>query len=254
MKQKNYYDILGVAEQASVEEIKKSYRKLAKQFHPDHNPGKPAAEARFKDISEAYEVLGNAEKRKKYDELRHYSAHGPAGESMSYEEFMRRFGRDAGFQDTRQESPWGFGDSTLDDIFSQLFGGRQAPRSRRGRKQAAESRFGESVSQSEEPRPTDDPFFKRKGNNAYVDIPINIAQAMLGSKVRVRTPSGQSIHVRIPPGTQPEAVLRIRDMGFESAGSRGDLFIRTHLAIPTSLTAEQRELVERLASSVGMKH
>jgi curved DNA-binding protein CbpA len=91
MKQKNYYDILGVPETAVVDEIKAAYRKLAKECHPDRNPGDAAAEARFKDISEAYEVLSDAGKRKKYDELRRYSSSAKPGE-MSFDDFIRRFG------------------------------------------------------------------------------------------------------------------------------------------------------------------
>jgi DnaJ-class molecular chaperone len=250
MKQKNYYDILGVSEHASAEEIKKAFRTLAKECHPDKNPGVPAAEARFKDVNEAYETLGNPGKRRKYDELRQYTTQGPSDASMSYEEFIRRFGRDAESGSAQQKSPWGFGDSTLDDIFAHLFGRKPTQRSRNDA-QSYEFRFGDESTRNPEPRPTGDPFFKRKGNDAYADITINIAQAMLGSKIRVRTPSGQSVHVRIPQGTQPSAVLRVRGMGFPGGG---DLYIRTHLKLPEHLTPEQREQAERLMRSLGLKH
>lgn len=254
MKQKNYYEILGVSENATEAEIKKVFRTLAKECHPDRNPGKPAAEARFKEINEAYEVLGDAEKRKKYDQLRRYSAHGAPGDSMSYEDFVRNFGGQSGSGGER-EFTWGFDTGSLGDIFSSLFGGstrEQTPRSPFTRE--FRTRSTSRPAASREPRATDDPFFKRKGNDAYVDVPINLGQALLGSKIRVRTPSGQSVVVRIPAGIKPEATLRVRGMGYQSGPAAGDLFIRTHLALPESLTAEQRELVEKLARSLGLKH
>lgn len=253
MKQKNFYDILGVSEQSSADEIKGAYRKLAKELHPDKNPGNPSAEARFKDINEAYEVIGDAEKRKKYDELRRFSSRGPSSQSMSYEEFMRRFGGDHARQSYGDDSPWGFGGSSLDDIFSQLFGGKGAHRSRSRAKSTA-TPFSHIRDAAGEPHQTSDPFFKKQGLDAYVDMDINIAQALLGSKVRVRTPSGQSIHVRIPAGTQPSAVLRIRGMGYQDGSSKGDLYIRTHMVVPAILTSEQHDHAERLAKSLHLKY
>ncbi len=261
MYQKNYYKILGVSENASADEIKAAYRKLAKEYHPDKNPGDKTAESRFKDISEAYEVLRDPEKRRKYDELRRLNTQGfGKTRTMSYEEFMRQFGGErVGSEDSYFN--WGFGNSPLEDIFSNLFGGfssrsrsRATGRRATGRptQQAYEFRFGPEL--DEEPVPTADPFFKRKGLDAYVDIPINIAQAMLGSKMRVRTPSGSRINVRIPAGTQPEAVLRVRGMGFSQGGRSGDLYIKTHVIIPTNLTGEQKELVKKLATSLKMKY
>ena len=108
--------------------------------------------------------------------------------------------------------------------------------------------------ESGEPRATDDPFFKRKGNDAYVDVTVNLAQALLGSKMRVRTPTGQSVVVRIPAGIKPEAVLRVRGMGYASGPGSGDLYIRTHLSLPEHLSAEQHDLVKNLAKSLGMKY
>ncbi|MDH7516145.1 MAG: DnaJ domain-containing protein [Bacteroidota bacterium] len=258
MQQKNYYKILGVNENAGEAEIKAAYRSLAKKYHPDKNPGKKDAEARFKEINEAYEVLSDPEKRKRYDELRRYSAMGAGHEGMSYEEFIRRFGghwRTEGGD--REEFTWGFGASSLDDLFSMLFGSATARSrtSQRPRAQRYEFRFAnEQPEESGEPVPTADPFFKRKGLDAYVDIEINIAQAMLGSKIRVRTPSGKCVVVKIPAGTQPNAVLRVRGMGYREHGRTGDLYIRTHLELPQKLTDEQAEYIRKLASSLGLKY
>lgn len=269
MKQKNYYEILGVSENASESEIKQAYRKLAKEYHPDRHPGDATAEAKFKELGEAYDVLKDADKRKKYDELRRYGS-GQAQGSMSYEEFMNRFGGQ--HQSGAEEFTWGFGGDSLDDIFSTLFGGgtRGSRRKRRttsypgggfhfsfsGTEPLHETppRSGGQASPPNEPQTTADPFFKRKGADAYVDIPINLAQALLGSTVRVRTPGGKKANVKIRPGTQPEAVLRLRGMGFEDRGRTGDLYIRTHLKLPEELTEAQRKKFATLFKDMGMKY
>ncbi len=272
MHQKDYYKILGISESANDAEIKKTYRNLAKQYHPDKNPGNAAAEARFKEVSEAYDVLGDSTKKKKYDELRRYS-HGGGPGSMSYDDFRSRFG---GFRSQgNEEVNWGFGGG-IEDIFSSLFGGSRSTGGGRaaggsaqgspGWKRRSPFEFHQSTtrrptgsrqpaeSRPTGPQPTDDPFFKREGSNAWVDIPINIGQAMLGSTIKVRTPQGKKVNVKIPCGTQPEAVLRLRGMGYRSAGRNGDLYIRTHLKIPRSLTEEQEQLARTFFESLDLKY
>jgi DnaJ-class molecular chaperone len=137
------------------------------------------------------------------------------------------------------------GEFSIGDLFGNLFGGGARGGSRRARSNEQESG---------EPQPTDDPFFKRKGNNAYVDLTVNVAQAMLGSKVRVRTPSGKKVTLRIAPGTDPEKLLRVPQMGFQSAEGVGDLYIKVHISMPKNLTDEQREAAEKLAEALGLKH
>ncbi|MCB2203292.1 DnaJ domain-containing protein [bacterium] len=270
MEQKNYYQILGVSENASADDIKKAYRKLAKENHPDTHPGDEGAEARFKEIGEAYDVLKDPAKRKKYDELRRYSMGGGQG-SMSYEDFMSRFGGQR--SGTNEEFTWGFGGGSLDDIFSSLFGGG-ARSSRRTRRNPGGFHFDFSGggrpgtrsgathgaphgtphgAQPREPQATSDPFFKRKGNDAYVDIPVNLAQAMLGSTIRVRTPQGKKVNVKIPAGGPPESVLRLRGMGYAASGTTGDLYIRSHLSLPSSLSDAQREEAAEMFRRWGMK-
>jgi len=266
VKQKNYYEILGVSENASEDEIKKAYRRLAKEYHPDRHQGDASAEAKFKEIGEAHDVLKDPAKRRKYDELRRYSSGGASGNSMSYEDFINRFGgQQAGGS---EEFTWGFGGSNLDDIFSSLFGGgrRGGRKTRKGnpgggvhfdfsnmRSPGSGAQSRAQAPRSNEPQPTADAFFKRRGNDAYVDIPINLAQALLGSTLRVRTPQGSKVNVKIPPGSQPEAVLRLRGMGYEDHGSAGDLYIRTHMSLPQDLTDEQREEAIELFRRWGLK-
>ena len=254
MQQKDYYKALGVSEQASEAEIKKAYRSLAKEYHPDRRPGDAQAEARFKEISEAYEVLGDAAKKRKYDELRRYSS-GQSRGAMSWEDFMHRFGGQR--TSSSEEFNWGFGGDSLEDVFSSLFGGsqRKSRRTAQGRGGGFNFDFkARAKAPPAEPQPTGDPFFKRKGSDAYIDITINLAQALLGSTIRVRTPQGKKVQVKVPAGTQPGAVLRVRGRGFYGQGLAGDLYIRTHLEIPEHLNNEQKEELATLFASWGMKH
>ena len=251
MQQKDYYTILGVAEKASEQEIKKAYRSLAKQWHPDKNPGNDSAETKFKEVSEAYEILGDADKRRRYDELRKYGSGQQPG-SMSWEDFNSRFG---GVRtDNAREFTWGFDGGGLNDVFADLFGGKKERRTKQRRSATGPSMRSEVGINPDEPQPTDDPFFKRKGSDAYVEITLNITQALLGSTIRVRTPNGKRVNVRVQPGTQPEASLRLRGMGYESNVGAGDLYIRLHLSIPQQLTDEQKALVAQLAGTLDLKH
>ncbi len=258
MQQKDFYQALGVSEGASQEEIKKAYREIAKKYHPDKNPGNKAAEDTFKEASEAYDTLNDPAKRAKYDQLRKLGAGRPFGGGGygtgfgggatggvnfddDYRDFMRQYGTS-----TQRERFGGEpeqGDFSIGDMFGNLFGGARGGRRARTQEPA-----------SSEPEPTDDPFFRRKGNNAYVDLTVNIAQAMLGSKVRVRTPSGKKVTIRIVPGTDPEKLLRVPQMGYQTAEGVGDLFIRIHVGMPKNLTEEQKEAAEKLAELLGLKH
>lgn len=252
MQQKDYYQVLGVSETASQDEIKKAYREIAKKFHPDKNPGNKTAEERFKEASEAYETLGDAAKRDKYDQLRKFgyggggAPGGAGGAGMSYEDFMRQFGG-AGQQGRgARSSGTGMGFGSMDDLLGNLFGGARSTFKRtRGRDPEAES---------DEPIPTDDPFFKRKGDDAYVDLTINIAQALLGSKVRVRTPAGTKVTVKVQPGTEHGKMLRVAGMGFPSDSGSGDLYIRIHVTMPKNLTEEQIAAAKELAQALGLKY
>lgn len=260
MQQKDFYQALGVSEGASQDEIKKAYREIAKKYHPDKNPGNKAAEEKFKEASEAYDTLGDAEKRAKYDQLRKYGAGRPFGGGGAgfggggfgggsggnfdedYREFMRQYGTS-----TQRERFGGEPDAdfSIGDLFGNLFGGGARGGGRRARSNEPESG---------DPQPTDDPFFKRKGSNAYVDLTINVAQAILGSKVRVRTPSGKKVTLRIVPGTDPEKLLRVPQMGYQSAEGVGDLYIKIHVTMPKNITDEQRQAAEAMAAALGLKH
>ena len=362
---KDYYQILGVSESATQEEIKKAYRRLAKQYHPDANPNDAAAAERFKEVGEAYAVLSDPEKRAQYDRMRRmgpFSAFGtgPGGAP----------GGAGGFRFTIDD----LGDlGGIGDLFSSLFdfGGRRR-RSRTGVERGRDveltveidfllaarggkttvrvpinedcavcsgtgnapgSRpiscgecggtgrisFGQGGFAVNRPCPAcygrgqipNDPcracggsgqhrgqrtialtvpagvdngskirlsgqgergagggppgdliitfrvkphhFFERDGLDIHCTVPINIAQATLGSKIRVNTIHGKRVALRIPAGTQSGTKFRIPGQGIEKNGRRGDQYVRVNIVVPEKITEEQAELMRAFAESAGLR-
>jgi len=260
MQQKDYYKTLGVSEQASEDEIKKAYREFAKKYHPDRNPGDKSAEEKFKSASEAYDVLSDKKKRQQYDTMRKvgfnpnsggnpfggnpFGGGGNTGINIDYEDFMRRYGnatqrnrfeKESGKNSKKKSDGFSF-----DDILGNLFG--------------SDKKKSEQIA-NDEPQPTDDPFFKRKGNDAYVELTLNIAQVILGSKVKVRTPTGKKVALTIKPGTDFGKILKIPQMGYPiGLQGSGDLFIKLHIAVPQNLTPEQINAAKIFAESLGLKY
>lgn len=376
---RDYYQVLGVAEKATADEIKKAYRKLAKQYHPDANQGDPSAAERFKEVGEAYSVLSDAEKRRKYDQVRKLGAFGfgtrrpgpgpsrpspgggtaggPEGESFSFDDLT------------------GFGG--LGDLFSSIFDrgrrGGEAPRGggapARGRNveyvveitfeaavrgekiaitvpvteecatcagtgatpgtktvRCAECRgtgnvsFGQGTFAVTRPCPAcfgrgtipETPcascagngsvrqnrkiqltvpagvdngskirlsgqgergagggppgdliitfqvkphrFFRREGLDIHVVVPVNIAQATLGTTLRVNTVEGKKVQLKVPPGTQGGTRFRIKGMGVRRDGSVGDQYVEVKLEVPERLSEEEREALDRFAQLAGMRY
>ncbi len=370
---KDYYEVLGVAENASRDEIKKAYRKLAKKHHPDANPDDPAAAERFKEISEAHRILSDPEKRKQYDRMRKYGGLGGFG-----------FGGAGG---PRPGGPGGAGQAGrggfrfedisdmggLGDLFSSIFDfgkkEKRKGRPRRGRnveylveiplKVAARGgklrvtvpireecagcdgsglapgatletcpecqgtgnvQFGQGGFAVTRPCPNclgrgkvpsepcpacngtgsvrsrrkisvnvpagvdtgsrlripgqgergpggtkpgdlilkfrvkDHRFFERDGLDLVCEVPINVAQALLGSKIRVRTIDGKRVVLKVPPGTQSGTTFRIRGQGVEKGEQRGDQLVRVSVATPEELSEEGRKAAETLAQAEGLRY
>lgn len=201
MTYKDYYKILGVEKNASIDEIKKAYRKLAVKYHPDKNKGDKTAEDRFKEINEANEVLSDPEKRKKYDafgeDWRHYQA---SGGNESQFDWSRYAGQRGGAQTGTYNEDYGtfefrdiFGGQGASDFFETLFG--------RGPTAGAGGRS--SV---------------RKGQDAEAELPVTLEEAYSGT-TKLFDLNGQTIRIRINPGMQDKQILRLAGKG--SAGSRG---------------------------------
>jgi molecular chaperone DnaJ len=370
---KDFYRVLGVAENASADEIKKSYRKLAKQYHPDAHPNDAAAAEKFKEISEAYSVLSDETKRKQYDQARKFGGMSGFG-----------FGRQPGAGSARPgPGPAGGGEGTfsfddvdvggLGDIFGSFFDfGRKKGRpsgpqrgedieyavdvpfetAARGGKITVQltvtedcatcggsgARPGTTLNTCPECKgkgtitfgqggfavnrpcpacmgkgkiPTDpcptcqgsgqvrrqrqvavtvpagvdtgskirmagqgekgpgggqpgdliltfrvipDRFFEREGLNVVSSVPINLAQAVLGSRIKVRTVDGTRVVLKIPAGTQPGMRFRIKGYGIEKQGRRGDQYVQVSVAVPKDLDESQRELFASFAEAAGLKH
>ncbi len=373
---KDYYAVLGVSASASQDEIKKQYRRLAKKHHPDANASDPKAADRFKEISEAYNVLGDAEKRKQYDDMRRMGAFAGFGGARPG---AGRAGAPAGggapgaggfrFEDFDVGGLGGLG-----DLFSSMFGGGRAgtrARTEPERGQSVETTlevpfrvaalggkipvelevneecatcrgsgaapgatmrtcpecsgrgmisFGQGGFAVNRPCPmclgrgqvpsercatcsgagelrtrkkvminvppgTDngtrvrltgqggrggrggppgdliitfqvqpDRFFQRDGDDLIARVPVNIAQATLGSRISVRTIDGKKVAIRIPSGTPSGKRFRVRGQGIKRDGQRGDMIVEVTITVPEKLTPEQEVAMKEFASAGGMRY
>src|SRR5437870_1857774 len=229
MAEKDYYDILGVKKNATDEELKKAYRNLAKKYHPDKNKGNKEAENKFKEISEAYAVLSDKEKREQYDRLGReaFSGGNPFGAGgFDFQQFAEQFARAGGRGRTgrRPGGPAGF-----TDIFSDLFGGGNV-----GFEQGPE-RGGDMEAEL-----TID--FRDAVLGATMDLRVNIGEAIRGAEVDVATIHGP-VRARIPAGTQGGQTFRISGKGVKK---KGDHYYRVQIAVPKSVSADAMDAVETL--------
>jgi molecular chaperone DnaJ len=375
---RDFYAVLGVGSSASQDEIKKAYRKLAKKNHPDANASDPKAAERFKEISEANNVLGDTVKRKQYDEMRRLGAFdgfgGFGGGGRSSRGAGSYGGASGGQTINFQDFDIG-GLGGLGDLFSSMFGGgetRQTTRQRgpekgesveatldipfrtaaRGGKVPIELEVSEecgichgtgaapgaslricpecngrgviSFGQGgfavnrpcpvclgrgqvpTEPCPTchgtgevrvkrkvlinvppgvdtgskirlkgqggkgpqngppgdliitfnvlPDKFYRRDGLDVIATVPLNIAQATLGTKISVKTLDGKKVAIKIPPGTPSGKRLRVRGQGIQKGDKKGDLIVEVSIAVPEKLSEEQERMMKEFAEAGGLKY
>ena len=222
MEFKDYYSTLGVAKTASEKEVKASYRKLARKWHPDVNPGDKAAETKFKEINEAYEVLGDPEKRKKYDELganwRMYEQAGAgAGSPFGGQWNVNVGGGQGGFRTmTQEEMADLFGESNpFSDFFTTFFGGGG------GVGGGARVRTGGRAA-------------RRKGRDLEHEIELSLEEAYNGATRRLsfkHEEQTRTVDVRIPAGVDDGSRVRVSGEGEQGSGGggAGDLYLRIHL-------------------------
>lgn len=281
---KDYYETLGVARNATEDDIKKAYRNLARKFHPDLHPEKKAEmEAKFKDINEAYGVLSDPKKRSDYDLTGSVSyepgmggGYPPPGGGVHFEDFG--FGNVGGFE----------------DVFSEIFGrgARRGPRKgsdleysvtlgfmqavkgaevrisvpRRGGSETITVKIPPGVKSGGRVRVPgkgeqgdggpgdlyiiteveDHKYFRRVDKDIYVDVPINIKEALLGADIQVPTIDGMTT-IKVPPGIKSGQKLRIKGKGVYGAGGRGDEYVIIQIAAQKAADSRSKELIEEFS-------
>lgn len=212
----NPYSVLGVSKNATQDEIKQAYRKLARKLHPDLNPNDKVAENRFKEVSAAYDILSDETKRKRFD-AGEIDESGKERAGFGYQGFNGgAYGRQGGFNPEN-----GFAGFNFDfgagakgkkrsgfNFFSDMFGG------------AAEDIFSGGTRRN--------PHAKAKGEDSNYDLTIGFIDAALGKSKEIRLPNGKTLNVQIPAGTSDKTVLRLKGQGKESinGGANGDALIR----------------------------
>ena len=285
--EKDFYKVLGVDKKATADEIKKKYRSLARDLHPDKNQGDLAREEKFKAVSEAYDILSDSKKRAEYDEAR-----------AMYERGGFRVPTGGGFQG----GDFGdiFGSGNPQDIFANLFGGggRRGPRKGQDLQTEATISFRESVfgttlelrlgmdrGQSQnmsarvpagvndgakirmkgkgspgEAGPGDlfiqlhvkpHPIFSRKGENLTLTLPVTFTEAALGADIKVPTLSGDDVTVRIAPGTPNGRTLRVKGRGVTKGSTTGDLLVTVEVQVPQRVDGKALDALKKFAEETA---
>lgn len=302
MPEKDYYKILGIQKNASDDEVKKAYRKLAMKYHPDHTKGDKSSEEKFKEISEAYAVLSDKEKRKQYD------LYGASGFKQKYsqEDIFRNFDfsdifREFGFGGQGFSgrggnvrfsfgggSPFGFNTQqrpaakgsdlkyeiplTLKEVMTGtqktvqirnesgvekmtvkipkgMVSGKRLRLAGKGEPGAYGGPRGDLYIES---KILPDPLFQADGQNLTIDQDIKLTEAILGTRISVPTVEGKELSLKIPAGAKHKTKMRLSGHGLPSMngqGANGDLYVRININMPTTLTEEQKKLVQKLAST-----
>lgn len=287
----NPYEVLGVAPTASADEIKKAYRRLARKLHPDLNPGDKAGEEKFKDVANAYRLLGDPGKRKRFDagEIDETGAERPQHHyyrDYADSDHADAYSNDAGFAD--------FAES--DDPFAELL--RRSAHARANRRgqdlhyrlpiTLAESIAGDSRRLTMptgdvldvaipagmvdgqtlrlkgkgapgagtggpgdalvEVEVAPDPRFARDGDNLACEVPVSLAEAVLGGSIRVPTPTGE-VAMTVPAGSNSGTTLRLKGQGApRRGGGRGDLLVKLKIVLPREIDSELKDFVSGWAA------
>lgn len=279
----NYYKVLGVDKGASASEIKKAYRKQAQKYHPDLNPDNKEAERKFKEVSEAYEVLSDATKRQKYDQYgsnwKHADQFGGGGpftynsdnfEGQYFSDFFNNLfggGFNGGFgnrsfrgEDLSSELALDLRDVYQTHKHTIVLGEKQLRITipagvTNGQKIRLKGQGGEGMRGGERGdlyltfRIKPDPVFERKGSNLYAKVSVDLYTALLGGDIAVDTLAGK-VKVKLKPETPNGTKMRLKGKGFpvyKQAGDFGDLYITLQVELPTKLSLEEKTLFQTLA-------
>ncbi|MFN0253636.1 MAG: DnaJ domain-containing protein [Kofleriaceae bacterium] len=248
----DYYKALGVSEKATADEIKKAYRKLAKANHPDSTGGDKKKESRFKDISNAYDVLGDGKKRELYDQIRAGGGAPFAGGFGGGNPFP---GGSAGRRVYTQQGN-GPGVFDLGDLFQFFQGGAASGRRMRvdvdddehGRPHASRARAADDAEFESKVKAADGTWLDVKGIDVYSDVRISFDRAILGTVATVATLDGKA-EVKVPPGTASGKKLRLRGKGVpDRSGQVGDHYITVQIDVPKTLDDEDKKLLVQLVT------
>ena len=279
--EKDFYKILGVTKDVSDAELKKVYRKLARQFHPDSNPDNAKAEAKFKEISEAYSVLSDKAQRAEYDQMRAMGSGPrftggqgfPGGGSQGYpggaagfeDVFSNLFGGGGGFggfggpqrgQDLTHRATIDFIDSIKGTTLKLNFdrGGAVQVKIPAGIQDGQKVKVRGKGSPSPNGGEAGDllvsvhvkphPVFVRDGNNLRVSVPVTFVEASLGATIQVPTLGGEPVKLKVAPGTPNGRVLRVKGKGVESSKGTGDLMATVEIAVPSHLSEKAKKKLE----------
>jgi molecular chaperone DnaJ len=285
--EKDFYAILGVDKKAGADEIKKKYRSLARELHPDKTKGDDALEEKFKAVSEAYDILSDSKKRAEYDEARSLFERGGFRGPMG--------GQGGGdFSDL-------FGGGSPNDIFANLFGGggvRRGPRKGQDLQTEATITFKESIMGTTlglkipgddgktqtitarvpvgvndgakirvkgkgapgEAGPGDlfillhvkpHPIFSRKAENLLLTLPVTFVEATLGADIKVPTLDGDEVTVRLAPGTPNGRTLRVKGRGIKKGSVTGDLLATIEVQVPQKIEDEASEALKKFADATA---
>jgi molecular chaperone DnaJ len=286
--EKDFYAILGVDKKAASDEIKKKYRSLARELHPDKTKGDDALEEKFKAVSEAYDILSDSKKRAEYDEARSLFERGGLRAPMGGQ------GQGGDFSDL-------FGGGSPNDIFANLFGGggvRRGPRKGQDLQTEATIKFKEAIIGTTLglKLPSDDgktqtitarvpagvndgakirvkgkgapgeagpgdlfillhvkphPIFSRKGENLLLTLPVTFVEATLGADIKVPTLDGEEVTVRLAPGTPNGRTLRVKGRGIKKGSVSGDLLATIEVQVPQKIEGEASEALKKFAEATS---
>ncbi|HTJ47150.1 MAG TPA: DnaJ domain-containing protein [Kofleriaceae bacterium] len=253
----DHYKVLGVSKEATADEIKKAYRKLAKANHPDSTGGDKAKEHRFKEISNAYDVLGDEKKREQYDAIRAGGFRG--GNPFS------------GFGGAAGGAPGGGQVWDLGDLFGQFFGGGgPGGAGRGGRVRVERFDFGDDDGDvfvggrrgrrrehaPEEPEPkvkaSDGTWLTVKDGDVHSELRIPFDRAILGTVADIATIDGTA-KVKVPPGTSSGKKLRLRGKGVQRGNVSGDHYVTVHIDVPADLDEDAKKALVELTHKLSKK-
>lgn len=274
---KDFYKIMGVKKDVTEAELKKVYRKLARENHPDLHPGDAKAEARFKEVNEAYDVLSDKSKRAEYDQVRAMGsgprftggAGGPgqgySGQGAGFEDvFANLFGGGGGFggfggpqrgADLSTSTTLAFIDSIHGTTMKLNLNGKDVTVNipagvqdgqkikLRGKGQASPN-GGPAGDLIIDVKVKPHPVFSRDGNNIRVSVPVTFVEAVMGATIQVPTLGGEPVKLKVAPGTPNGRVLRVKGRGVQGAKGAGDLLATVEIAVPAHVSEKAKKALE----------